>query len=640
MSNFKEAPALKKMPRLVVDPNVGQSGGLSIDDVIRAIGRGGILTDLYPDEMESGTGAAAASLDSNPEVVQQPSTSIDMLRSTGAQAGQKREHTPFEKVVTGEPQSPQAPSVAGDMAKSFGSGLVRGATELVMLPVTAKRLMEQGSEYVYNQGIDLGRSALGMPPVSDEWKAKVQQAKEAMNRFNFDNAIYSGQDAVRGVMDDNLYAPKTTPGKYAQTAGEFVPGVLVGGGGNLLTNAVKYGVVPGVASEAAGQATEGTKLEPYARLVGALLGGGIIPAGERLITPLPVSAERQMLNQTLKDEGIDVSGGQASGSVTLRNAEGDLGGGAAQEFNGRQGDQFTRAALARAGINADRATRDVMVEAGTRIGDGLDMLAANHSLIPDQQLVDDITTAMGSYNSVTGEGARAPLLKNSVVDIARLANGETYKAVRSRLEDAQARSWNDPKLLEALSGIRNAMDDAMERSIAAQNPNSLSGWQEAKRQYRNFLDLEKAVAAAGGDASKGIISPSQLQSATRPQSPRALAQEDGDFTALVKAGEEVLKPLSSSGGSPVRSVIQKGIPALVSAVAGHKLAGGHGAMLGAIAGGAVPYAAGRILLSSPVRAYLQNQLIQPTRLTNPRVAALAQALLSQQAAQGQQQPTR
>jgi len=638
MSNFKEAPALKKMPRLVADPNVGQSGDLSIDDVIRAIGRGGVLTGLYPDEMESGTGAAAAS-DPNPEIVQQPSTSMDMLRSTGAQAGQKREHTPFEKLVTGEPQSPQAPSVAGDMAKSFGSGLVRGATELVMLPVTAKRLMEQGTEYVYNQGIDLGRSALGMPPVSDEWKAKVQQFKNDSWANKMDNAIYSGQDSIRGVMDDNLYAPKTTPGKYAQTAGEFVPGALVGGS-NLLANAIKYGVVPGVASEAAGQATEGTKLEPYARLVGALLGGGIIPAGERLITPLPVSAERQMMNQTLRNEGIELTGGQASGSASLLNAESDLGGAAAKKFSKMQDDQHTRAALSRADIDANRATREVMVEAGKRIGDGLDMLAVNHSLIPDQQLVDDITTAMSGYNSVTGEGARAPLLKNSVVDIARLANGETYKAVRSRLEDAQARSWNDPNLSKALSSIRNAMDDAMERSIAVQNPNSLSGWQEAKRQYRNFLDLEKAVAAAGEDAPKGIISPSHLQSAMRPQSPRALAREDGDFTALVKAGQEVLKPLSNSGGSPVRSFIQKAIPALVSAGVGNKLAGSHGAMLGAIAGGAVPYAAGRILLSSPVRAYLQNQLIQPTRLTNPRVATLAQALLSQQAAQGQQQPNR
>lgn len=586
MSNFKEAPALKKMPRLGAAPNAGQSG---------------------------------------------------------EQTGQKREHNPLEKLITGEPQTPEEPSIVGDVAKSFGSGVVRGGVELVMFPVTAKRLMEQGTEYLYNQGIDLGRSALGMPPVSDEWKAKVQQAKD-MNWLDLDKAIYSGQDHVRGAMDNNLYAPKTLPGEYAETVGEFVPGVLTGGSSNLLTNIGKFAVIPGVASEAAGQFTKDTKMEPYARLVGALLGSGIVPAGERLITPLPVSAERQLMNQTLRNEGIELTGGQASGSAALLNAEGDLGGAAAKKFNKMQGEQHTHAALSRAAIDADRATHEVMHQALTRIGDDLDATAANNSLIADPQLANDITTAMRRYHDLVGDGVRVPILENSIIGIERLAKGghqgETYKAIRSRLEDAQADSANDPKLLKALSGIRNALDDAMERSIAAQNPNSLNAWQEAKRQYRNFLDLEKAVAAAGVDAPKGIISPSHLQSAMRPQSPRASAPEDGDFTALVKAGEEVLKPLSSSGGSPVRSFIQKGIPALVSAVAGAKLAGGHGAMLGAIAGGAVPYAAGRILLSSPVRAYLQNQLIQPTRLTSPRVAALAQALLSQQAAQGQQQPNR
>ncbi|MGO7167165.1 hypothetical protein AB9F47_08845 [Rhizobium leguminosarum] len=540
------------------------------------------------------------------------------------------------------PQQPQ-PSTIGDVAASGASGLVRGSVELGMLPATIKRLGDRGAEYVVNQGDEFVRSIFGLPPMSDEWRAKVQKAKDESWGAKMDNAIYSGQDAVRGVMDENLYAPQTTPGKYAETVGEFVPGAVLGGG-NLLTNVVKYGAVPGLASEAAGQATEGTKLEPYARLVGALLGSGIVPAGERLITPLPVSAERQQMNQTLRNEGIELTGGQASGSTTLRNAESDLGGAAAKKFSEMQGDQHTRAALSRAGISADRATPEVMHQALTRIGDDLDALAANNSLIPDPQFANDIATARRDYNSRVGEGARAPVVEDSIIDIARLVNGgqrgETYKATRSRLEEEQAKNWHNREISEALSAIRNAMDDAMERSIATQDPNSLNAWQEAKRQYRNFLDLEKAVAAAGEDAPKGIISPSHLQSATRPQSPRAFAQEDGDFTALAKAGKEVLKPLSSSGGSPVRSFIQKGIPALVSAGAGGKLAGGHGAILGAIAGGAVPYAAGRILLSPPVRAYLQNQLIQPTRLTSPRVAALAQALLSQQAAQGQQQPTR
>ncbi|MGO7588005.1 hypothetical protein [Rhizobium leguminosarum] len=639
MANFKEAPALKKMPRLGATPNAGQFGYLSIDDAIRAIGGGSILAGPYPDEMGSGTGAAAPALDQDSEIGQQPSTAMDILKS----AGQKREHNPLEKLITGEPQTPQEPSIAGDVAASGASGLVRGSVELAGLPVTVGRMtddMQMGaSRYLIDTLESWYRSAKGLPQKTDE-------ERQAFLHPTFDERgpLARAQDSVRGLMDENLYAPKTLPGEYAKTVGEFVPGAAFGGGGNLLTNVVKYGAVPGLASEAAGQATEGTKLEPYARLVGALLGSGIVPAGERLITPLPVSAERQLMNQTLRNEGIELTGGQASGSTILRNAESDLGGAAAKKFSEMQGDQHTRAALSRAGISADRATPEVMHQALSRIGDDLDALAANNSLIPDPQFANDIATARRDYNSRVGEGARAPVVEDSIIDIAHLVNGgqrgETYKATRSRLEEEQAKNWHNREISEALSAIRNAMDDAMERSIATQDPNSLNAWQEAKRQYRNFLDLEKAVAAAGEDASKGIISPSHLQSATRPQSPRAFAQEDGDFTALVKAGKEVLKPLSSSGGSPVRSFIQKGIPALVSAGAGGKLAGGHGAILGAIAGGAVPYAAGRILLSPPVRAYLQNQLIQPTRLTSPRVAALAQALLSQQAAQGQQQPNR
>lgn len=307
MSNFKEAPALKKMPRLVAAPNAGQSGGLSIDDVIRAIGHGGILTGLYADEMESGTGAAASSLDPNPENVHQPSTAMDMLRSTGAQAGQKREHTPLEKVVTGEPQTPQAPSVAGDMAASAASGAARGTAETAMLPITTTRAAGGLSDWLSYKLVDFltqHNDLVGAPVPTEEQREALKKAMTEQN-----GPLDRAQDAVRGFMDENLYAPKTTAGKYSKTAFEFVPGAIALGGGNLLMNAVKYGVVPGFASEAAGQATEGTNLEPFARLVGALLGSGIIPAGERLITPLPVSAERQMMNQTLRNEGIELTGG-------------------------------------------------------------------------------------------------------------------------------------------------------------------------------------------------------------------------------------------------------------------------------------------------------------------------------------------
>ncbi|WP_291869644.1 hypothetical protein [Bradyrhizobium sp.] len=69
------------------------------------------------------------------------------------------------------------------------------------------------------------------------------------------------------------YDPQTTPEKYVQSGAEFVPSALLGPG-NMARNAVALGVGPGLASEAAGQATEGTAYEPWAR-AGAAIAGGV-----------------------------------------------------------------------------------------------------------------------------------------------------------------------------------------------------------------------------------------------------------------------------------------------------------------------------------------------------------------------------
>jgi hypothetical protein len=71
------------------------------------------------------------------------------------------------------------------------------------------------------------------------------------------------------------YKPQTTPGKYAETIASFAPNALVPGGAAARVANV---AIPAIGSEAAGQATEGTKLEPMARAAGAL-GGGLLSGG-------------------------------------------------------------------------------------------------------------------------------------------------------------------------------------------------------------------------------------------------------------------------------------------------------------------------------------------------------------------------
>lgn len=173
-----------------------------------------------------------------------------------------------------------APAVApqnqwSDAAKSLGAGIIRGAAETPMLPITMKRMAESGANWALGKGDAVVRAAFGLPP------AEFPGVGEGV----IDKAIYGAQDAARGAMNDVLYEPKTTVGRFAGTIGEFMaPGALP----SKATRALAAGseralsrlhditsgaIIPGAVSETAGQLTEGTVAEPVARLAGALAGG-------------------------------------------------------------------------------------------------------------------------------------------------------------------------------------------------------------------------------------------------------------------------------------------------------------------------------------------------------------------------------
>lgn len=162
-----------------------------------------------------------------------------------------------------------APNTAVDMAASLPSGIARGLTETIMLPVTAKRQLDKFATPYETKAVNFVRAAFGYDPME-------VPTPEQLSDNPIDRTLNSGQDIVRTIMNDNLYAPKTTPCKYAETVGEFVaPG---GAGIKSVGSLVRNAVIPGVMSEAAGQATEGTAIEPWARILAGLAGniGGSI----------------------------------------------------------------------------------------------------------------------------------------------------------------------------------------------------------------------------------------------------------------------------------------------------------------------------------------------------------------------------
>ena len=162
----------------------------------------------------------------------------------------------------------KAGAVAKDVGLSGISGLARGTVEAAMLPVTIPRLMQQGVDWAVSK----------LPGA----------AQGPMREGPINRTIYGAQDQVRGVMDQNLYAPQTPAGEYVKTVGEFIPGAVLAPG-SMLANAFRYGVVPGVASETAGQLTKGTAAEPWARA-----GAGVLAGVGMAVAQRPSSAQQAL----------------------------------------------------------------------------------------------------------------------------------------------------------------------------------------------------------------------------------------------------------------------------------------------------------------------------------------------------------
>lgn len=523
-------------------------------------------------------------------------------------------------------------NMAADAAKSVGVGLAEGAIGLAGMPGDIRELASTVTSAIGNK--------LGISP------RNIQGFKNVTSSV-FQNAPIIGgvstaptsSDIRHGVENytGEFYKPQTVAGEYANTVGQFAPAALLGPG-SLAKKAISQTIIPALASETAGQITKGTGFEPYARLAGAVGGAAIPSITRRAVTPLPISAERAKAVQSLKNEGVtDITAGQATGREPLRYFEAERGRGS--NLMETQAEQFTAAALRRAGIDANRATPEVMDQAFTRIGNQFDSLASRNIANVDRSMINNVNSAIKNYTDLVAPPNRAPVVENFVTELSNAIQknagqipGDIYQSLRSRMEAAARGLSRNPEAQMAVREIKNAMDGAMERSIARTNPSDLGAWRNVRREYKNMLVLEKAATSAGENAAEGIISPRALRQATLSQGRRAYARGKGDFAELARAGVNILSPLPNSG-TPGRLAAQNlgaGFLSMIGAGGGAAAGGPAGAALGTVIGAAAPRVLGRIATSSIGRQYLANQRLLPPVISNLPQRALLDAILASQ----------
>ena len=153
---------------------------------------------------------------------------------------------------------------SGDVAQSLGTGVERFGIGALGLPADAAH----GAGKLMSMGMNKARVAAGYDPIPYDPNDPT------------DPSYYAGSDALTKLVERGagpMYEPQTTAGRYARTIGEFVPGAAQGG----IRSMLKYGVAPGIASEGAGEATQGTPLEPVARMGAALAARGAAALASR-----------------------------------------------------------------------------------------------------------------------------------------------------------------------------------------------------------------------------------------------------------------------------------------------------------------------------------------------------------------------
>lgn len=504
----------------------------------------------------------------------------------------------------GAPQQAIAPAASApnadvnpiaDVAKSAGIGLVQGGLGLAMLPGNIEALGRAG--------IDKAASALGY-------------GDPGLSKSHY---LPTSADAQAGIehFTGPFYQPQTTAGEYARTIGEFAPMAAFGGpGAGMLSRAVNV-TAPAVVSETAGQLTKGTSAEPWARAIGGFVGGSVPNAAMRTVTPITADAGRAAQVAALENNGVNaLTAGQRTGNSAIRWAESaahDLPftGGRGKILNDQAAEQFTQAALQRAGINADRATAPVIDQGFRDLGAQFDALAQRNNMNVDAPLHTQVQMALRNYNQATPPAMRAPIIEELANDIGhRLGTpmaGPDYQNWRSQIERARRSAQpNNPQLANALSDVRDALDDAMSRSAT---PADQAAWQQVRGQYRDLLAIEKAVSGAGENTALGLISPSQLRTAVKTQDQRGYVRGRRDLGNLARAGESIMKPLPNSG-TPARLAAQTLFSA-AGAGAGAVFGGAPGAIVGTIAPALTQGTLGRALMSAPVQNYLSNQVLAP-----------------------------
>ena len=509
--------------------------------------------------------------------------------------------------------------------------------------MAAQGFTDRALDYV--EGIpklaEAGMKALGIPETGirvdpraafDKFgraiSAPVQSALEKVGGMDFGGQYQTPGDKIArrtGAGAADALGIALPAGQLARTTQALSRTLAPSLTNRVATSVAAQPVVQAASGAAAGAAAEATDNELVGLGVG-LLTPSAVGGIQKLVTPSPFAGAtrpgRQELIDAARREQIPLTPADETGSRGMQVFEQAVGvmPWAGKRMSGVIEDKlkaFNRAVLSRAGIDADYATPGVLKDAGEKLGREFDDLELQTTALPDMQFVDDITSVFSRYQPYMESQVKGSFkaLYDDIQSLVRPGSsvsdeitGAEYQKIASTIRRMERGGGGDPNYKEAISGLRQALDDLAYRSSPGDELKA--AWQDLRKRNAIYNVLLKTMANTGDAAAQGMISPTALANALKSaRGAKAFATADDDMMELQRLGRVFARPNMADPTTAERLLTQRLLTGGAAGSAGTATAVGAVEPVTAAAALALPRVATEAYLSPIGKKYLTNNLI-------------------------------
>lgn len=524
------------------------------------------------------------------------------------------------KVPSEETGLTSAMDTTTGLAKAVGSGVVHDAIPGVLgIPGDIQSLGKTTRAAILgDKAKELEKPPFGLPNISP---------------------TLPGQDAIRGALSKVIpdYEPQGPAEEYAKTTGGFLPqamlapegmgvrtmlqGGLKQGAKEMASALARYGVAPGMASESAGKLAEMGGASPLTETAARAGGSLLAPSVMRwLITPNSIkgattkaaSDYKQAVDNLRTEHGIGDTlmpsqlTNDRLAAATEKVMADTKGSGTESRFIDELNHQaLTKSALKHAGVNAERATPDVVDRMEKNADKAFKDLTSDKKIVMpfavtgvNNNQAREVKKILADYEKTALNPSNKPAkFVKRIEDLAEsnsglnkgFLTGEQYQDLRSQLTKESAATKN-PQRKITYAKLRDVLDDTMENVLQTYSPAKAGKFAEARENWKNHLVIKKAV-----DPITGMTTPEQLMKAVGAvEGVNGKLRQTNPLARLARDAATVMTPLEKAGpanpellrhGLTLAGVLAGGsVGAAPGTSHGNWLEGAAGGTLGALGG--------------------------------------------------------